>query len=132
MAGFQEGGFGPGAILMEYFGDASGPAPLLKDVGLDGPAAQAVFDQVMRNVELFLENHVVHADLSAFNILYDGGSAKVIDFPQAVDARLNNNSQAFLTRDVTRVCEHFARLGVEADGRALASDLWWRYTTGEL
>ena len=131
-AGFQEGGFSPGAILMEYVGDESGPAPLLKDVKLDTAAAQAAFDQVLRNVELFLENHVVHGDLSPYNVLYGEGGITVIDFPQSVDARVNGGSEAFLTRDVTRVCDHFAKLGVDADGRSVASDLWWRYTIGDL
>ena len=131
-AGFQEGGFSPGAILMEYVGDESGPAPLLKDVKLDAAAAQTAFDQVLRNVELFLENHIVHSDLSPFNVLYGEGGITVIDFPQSVDARVNGGSEAFLTRDVTRVCDHFAKLGVDADGRSVASDLWWRYTIGDL
>ena len=87
---------------------------------------------MLRNVELFLENHIVHSDLSPFNVLYGEGGITVIDFPQSVDARVNGGSEAFLTRDVTRVCDHFAKLGVDADGRSVASDLWWRYIIGDL
>jgi len=121
---------GENAILMEYLGDEDAPAPTLNDVALDRSEAQPLFDRVMRNVELMLFNHRVHADLSAYNILYWDGAISLIDFPQAVDPRLNRHAETLLARDVKRVCQYFNRYGVRADPFALTRDLWSRYMRG--
>lgn len=119
-------------ILMEYVGDADGPAPSLASVRLDREEARRVFDVLMRNVEMMLACDRVHGDLSAYNVLYRGGEVKIIDFPQAVDARFNSNAQSLLERDIANLCGHFARLGVEADGYRIARGLWARFLRSEL
>jgi RIO kinase 1 len=119
-------------ILMEYIGDEDGPAPQLRDVDLNASEARDVYERVMWNVELFLRNDLVHADLSPFNILYREGRATIIDFPQAVDARTNRNSYELLRRDVENVTKHFARYGVSADPDRLTGDLWHRYLFARL
>jgi RIO kinase 1 len=86
----------------------------------------------MRNVELMLAQHRVHADLSAYNLLYWDGAIKLIDFPQAVDPRINPHAESLLARDVERVCQYFSRFGIKADARRMARDLWSRYMHGEL
>jgi RIO kinase 1 len=72
---------------------------------------------------------VIHGDLSAYNVLVWEGEATVIDLPQAVDPRKNRHAEAMLERDVTRICEHFARYGVGSSPSRIASDLWngWRF-----
>jgi RIO kinase 1 len=57
-------------ILMHYVGDEAGPAPQLRDVELDRAEARAAFDRLIWNVELFLANNLIHADLSPYNVLY--------------------------------------------------------------
>jgi RIO kinase 1 len=121
---------GPGAILMEFVGDEENVAPQLKQVRLDPERARAAFLRVTHNIETFLACNRVHADLSAFNILYWRGEVKVIDFPQAVDPRVNRNAFRLLVRDVENVCNHFARYGVSAPG--LAANLWSRFLRAEL
>ena len=123
---------GDGAILMEYLGDQDGPAPTLNDVSLDADEAHPLFEQSMRNIERMLSCHRVHADLSAYNILYWEGRLKIIDFPQAVDPRINRHAEMLLARDVARICQYFRRHGVQADATALSDDLWSRYMRGEL
>jgi serine/threonine-protein kinase RIO1 len=59
--------------------------------------------------------------------LYGGKTACVIDFPQAVSPPENPNAFQFLVRDVERVCQYFAKLGVEAQHLDIAEDLWTRY-----
>ena len=86
----------------------------------------------MRNVELFLACDLVHADLSAFNILCWDGAVRVIDFPQAVDAFDNPNARSLLARDVRNVCRYFGRYGVDADPVRLADELWERFLRREL
>jgi len=119
-------------ILMEYIGDEDGPAPQLRDVDLDAGEARAVFARVLWNVELFLRNNLVHADLSPFNILYWEERVTIIDFPQAIDARTNRNSYELLRRDMENVTRYFSKYGVDADPDHLTSDLWRRYLFARL
>jgi RIO kinase 1 len=123
---------GDGAILMEYLGDEDRAAPTLNDVALDPGEAGDLFECTMRNIERMLACHLIHADLSAYNILYWNGATKIIDFPQAVDPRVNRHAEGLLARDVERVCQYFGRQGVEADSCKLSSELWSRYMCGEL
>ena len=48
-----------------------------------------MLDRLLWNVELFLGHNWIHADLSAFNVLWWEGRGTVIDLPQAVDPRSN-------------------------------------------
>jgi RIO kinase 1 len=123
---------GDGAILMEYLGNDDGAAPTLNDVSLEPDEAKALFDRTTANIERMLACHRIHADLSAFNILYWEGATTIIDFPQAVDPRINRHAEALLKRDVERVCQYFERQGVETNAAALSDDLWARYMGGEL
>jgi RIO kinase 1 len=123
---------GDGAILMEYVGNEDGAAPTLSDVALGFDEARPLFDRTMANIERMLACHRIHSDLSAFNILYWEGAITIIDFPQAVDPRINRHAEALLERDVTRVCQYFGRQGIEANASALSEDLWRRYMQGEL
>lgn len=116
-----------GAILMEYVGDHEGPAPALKKVRLDPDEAQPLFDRLIQNIGIWLLCGRVHADLSAFNILYWEGSLKVIDFPQAVDPSQNRNAYMLLQRDLENVCSHWSRYGLAADPRLMARDLWRKH-----
>jgi RIO kinase 1 len=121
------------AVLMEYIGGEPGtPAPLLREVTLGREEAAPLFERVMRNIELWLMCDRVHGDLSAYNMLYWDGAITIIDFAQAVDPRYNPAVGDLLARDIARVCQYFARFGVEANASALASDLWLRYLRAEL
>jgi RIO kinase 1 len=121
------------AVLMEYIGGEPGtPAPLLREVTLGREEAAPLFERVMRNIELWLMCDRVHGDLSAYNMLYWDGAITIIDFAQAVDPRYSPAVGDLLARDIVRVCQYFARCGVEADATALASDLWLRYLRAEL
>ena len=120
------------AILMEYVGDESTAAPTLQHVALSPAEGEFLFRRLLRNVEIFLSCDLVHADLSAFNVLYWQGQIKIIDFPQAVDARFNPSARTLLARDIHNLCRYFARYGVEADASRLAQDLWRRFLRSEL
>lgn len=120
------------AILMEYVGDYQLPAPMLKNVSLEPAEVQPLFELLMSNVELWLGCNIVHADLSAYNILYWRGSIKVIDFPQSVDARFNSNAYFFLARDIDKLCRYFARYDVQVNPSQLAEELWTKFLRAEL
>jgi RIO kinase 1 len=114
-------------IIMEYIGDEFGPAPALNEIRLPVEEAPRLFKQVMEDVALMLDNHHVHGDLSAYNILYWNGRLTLIDFPQMVEARHNPYAFELLQRDITRVCEYFAKYGIESDPLKLTLDLWEPY-----
>lgn len=118
------------AVLMEYIGDEEGPAPLLRDADLAPADATRAFEQIVSNLELFIECNLVHGDLSPFNILWWRGRATIIDFPQASDLRENPNAPELLVRDVRNVCDFFARRGVRASPREVVRrlrDVWPRW-----
>jgi RIO kinase 1 len=118
---------------MEYLGDTDGPAPQLKDIDPPSPAdARRWLDRILWNVEALLRHHLVHADLSPYNLLVWKGRVRVIDLPQAVDARTNRNARDLLSRDVEGVCRPFARWGVDVDPARRSADLWRRYVSARL
>jgi RIO kinase 1 len=71
------------AILMELCVDtAGGVARPLAATRLSPAASLALFDAVCTDVERMLWLDVLHADLSPFNILWDGERYRIIDFSQ--------------------------------------------------
>jgi RIO kinase 1 len=120
------------AILMEYLGDDVRGAPTLHMIALEPDDARRLFDRVMGNITLMLREHLVHADLSAHNILYWNDRIHVIDLPQAVAADRHPGAFELLARDVDHVCQYFAKQGVQSDPIGLAIDLWTRLQEGRL
>jgi RIO kinase 1 len=112
------------AILMGYVGDLESAAPALNSVTLDRDEARQLFDRVILNLNLLLQNERIHGDLSAYNILYWDGDITLIDFPQVVSPEANPSAWIIFQRDVTRVCQYFASQGVKVNARNLAADLW--------
>ncbi len=115
------------AILMEYVGDVPQAAPTLHEVRLPQRKARKIFERCLRNVSLFLAHCRIHADLSAFNVLYWNGQIRIIDFPQAVDAETHPNAYSLLARDIDRLCRYFVRHGVQCDAAAITAELWGRF-----
>lgn len=120
------------AILMSYIGDEETAAPQLHRYRPDPDEAQGLLDQLMAQVERFLYGNVIHGDLSPFNVLVWEGRVTVIDLPQAVDPRKNRHAEHLLERDVRRICDHFARLGIDSDPGGLTRDLWTAWTFADL
>jgi RIO kinase 1 len=115
------------AILMEYFGEVGLAAPTLHLISLPPAEARVLFERLMDNVQLMLNQHVIHGDLSAYNVLYWEGAVKIIDLPQMVDPRSNPDARAIFNRDVERLCAYFARQGVQNNARAIAHHMWKQY-----
>jgi RIO kinase 1 len=117
---------------MEYLGNRRGSAPALQNVELSREEVRPVFEHLMSNIELWLANNYVHADLSAYNVLYWQGQVRIIDFPQVIDPRFNPNALSLLTRDIENICHYVARYGLERNGQRIAEKLWRKFKNAEL
>lgn len=118
------------AILMEYVGDVSGGAPQLRQARLAPEQVQPTLRRLLDNVERLLDQHLVHGDLSAYNVLWWEERPWIIDVPQSLDARMNPDAQRLFERDVANVERYFRRYGASAPG--FASRTWQRYRRGDL
>ena len=118
---------GDNAILMGYQGDAQRPAPALNEASLDCEEAGKLLAEALRNIEVMLQQGYIHGDLSAYNILYWEGRITLIDFPQVTSLEGNQNARFILQRDITRVCDYFARQGAPRDPQEVMDRLWSRY-----
>lgn len=126
---------GDRALLLSFIAssdDEGQAAPPLASLRFKVADAEPLFAQVQRNIETMLRCHLVHGDLSAYNILYGGEKLHLIDFPQAVDARSNSNARMLLERDVTNISRYFERMGCAVDPAAYATSLWERYQRAAL
>lgn len=119
------------AILMTFAGEEAA-APQLQHARLNPAVAARVLDRLLWNIETFLDHHLVHGDLSPFNVLIVGERPLIIDFPQAVDPRKNSNARRLLERDARNICQHFARYGIHHDPGSFVAGLWERYLVGDL
>jgi RIO kinase 1 len=105
---------------MEYIGDENKAAPMLKDVILKDP--QKIFDEIMTFITRMYKVQIVHADLSAFNILIfrkkpyiiDVGQAVLLDHPAAMD---------FLRRDIHNIVHYFKKYGIEGNEQTIYEKL---------
>jgi RIO kinase 1 len=112
------------AILMDFIGNEQMGAPTLNEISLNQAEARYLFERVTHNLELMLAHQRVHADFSAYNILYWEGEITLIDFPQAINPLKNPNAYAIFQRDVTRICEYFNHQSLKINPQKLAADLW--------
>ena len=110
-------------LLMELVGNERQAAPRLAQARLDQAEMASAFTQTVAGLEALVGAGYVHADLSAYNLLWWLGTVWFIDFPQAVDITPRPHAFEFLHRDVSNVCGFFARKGVDCDAEALYADL---------
>jgi RIO kinase 1 len=100
-------------LIMQYIGEKNKPAPMLKDVKLKNP--QFVFDTIIDYIsKMYKKGSMVHADLSAYNVLIHRNKPYIIDLGQAVLLE-HPNSHEFLKRDIHNLVTYFKRYGIKAD-----------------
>jgi RIO kinase 1 len=116
-------GFSGDGMLLEYIGDESQAAPTLGQARLTKPEIASAAEQLVDGLRLLMEVGIVHADLSAFNLLWWDDRLSIIDFPQAVDLALNPHGLEFLQRDLDNVAGWFERRGVPFDATALFTEM---------
>jgi len=99
-------------LLMQFLGDSDRAAPRLAEAKICAAEIRAAAVQLIDNLRLLVGAGFVHADLSAFNLLWWDDRLWLIDFPQAVDVTTNPHAFDYLHRDLANVANWFARHGV--------------------
>jgi RIO kinase 1 len=120
------------ALLMEFIGDAEGPAPKLKHVDLSRDVARQVADILVGEITLWLANDRIHGDLSPFNVLYWNDAPVIIDFPQAVSPWDNPDARFLLERDVHNIATWAGMHGAPLDADRITNQLWDGFVRGTL
>jgi len=103
--------FRENVLVEEFIGEGGKLAPRLIDVRLSKEDAQEVYDIVIDDLEKILKAGLVHADLSAYNILIFGRPC-IIDFSQAVPVT-HAQAEDFLKRDIKNINRYFEKIGAE-------------------
>jgi RIO kinase 1 len=113
-----------GEVTMEYLGSLRAAAPRLVEVAGD-PSVDLVdlWRQCVDLLATMVRTGIVHADLSAYNLLVWRRRLFAIDLPQASELRLDEGALDFLRRDVDNVSRFFRARGVDADADALFAEL---------
>ena len=103
-------------LVMEYIGDETQPAPLLRNVRLENP--QAVLNDLVVNLRAMRKAQLVHADLSEYNLLFWDGQVGVIDVGQSVPIDHPRAAEWF-QRDLANIAHYFHRLRVNVTSASL-------------
>ena len=110
-------------VLMQYLGTRTMAAPRLAQASLARSEVERAAAQLVTNLDAMVRAGIVHADLSAFNLLWWEDRLWVIDVPQAVDIGVNDHAFEFLQRDLANVAAWFAARGVDLDADGLFTEL---------
>ena len=103
--------FNQNCLLMEYIGDENGPAPQLRDCILNDPTD--TYDEVVSFIiDGWKDAHLVHGDLSEYNILMQDGQPILIDVGQAMTSD-HFNAKEFLERDIRNINRFFRGRGAD-------------------
>ena len=110
-------------LLMEFIGDDTQAAPKLAQARLSATELASAWEQLVENLRALTAAGLVHADLSAYNLLWWEGRVVVIDLPQAVEFTTNTDAFELLHRDVANVGDWFGRRGLAVDVEAIYAEL---------
>lgn len=101
-------------LAMEFVGKNGVPAPTLHETEVDeGDYKQAI--QIV--TKLYREAHLVHGDLSEYNVFKTENGLVLFDLGSAVDT-MHPNAQNFLQRDIKNMSYFFAKRGLTVENPA--------------
>jgi RIO kinase 1 len=104
-------------LVMDFIGTKGVAAPRLKDSVVSDPR-QLYSDLVTQIRRMVLEAHLVHGDLSPYNILLFEDRPVLIDVAQSIPST-HPQAGALLGRDMEHFAKYFRRLGVETSAQEL-------------
>jgi RIO kinase 1 len=100
-------------LVMTFVGEDGWPAPRLHNAKLTDEEWRECYVQVVKYMRtMFHVCHLVHADLSEYNMLWYNKKAYIIDVSQSVEHE-HPRSLEFLRMDATNVTTFFANHGVQ-------------------
>lgn len=106
-------------LVMELIGEKE-IAPRLKDAAPKNP--QKFLDEIIKEIKKLYKAGLVHADLSAFNILNYKEKPIFIDFSQCSPITISRKDE-FLERDITNIVNFFKKLGLKPDKEKILRDI---------
>ena len=108
--------FANNVLVLEFVGKNNVIAPMLKD---SVPKNKNLFfDKITDNIRKLHKAGLVHADLSAFNILNFNETPVFIDMSQATLLR-HPRAEEFLARDVKNICAFFRKIGLKINEESI-------------
>jgi RIO kinase 1 len=108
--------FSNNVLVLEFMGKNGEIAPKLKD-GIPKNKKQFL-DKIVDNMKKLHKAGLVHADLSAFNILNNDETPVFIDMSQATLLR-HPRAEEFLQRDVSNISSFFKKIGLKTSERSI-------------
>ncbi|MCX6665993.1 MAG: serine protein kinase RIO [Euryarchaeota archaeon] len=108
-------------LIMDYIGSAGQPAPMLKDTELKNP--KKVYATLLTYIsKMYSKAKLIHADLSAYNVLMYEEKPYIIDLAQGV---LLGHPQApeFLRRDIHNIVSFFERFDIHGDEKQIYENI---------
>lgn len=122
-------------IVMDFIGENGYPAPTLKEAQLTHAQLCHAYADVLQAVRTLVQDaHLVHADLSEYNILFYKQKCWIIDFGQAAD-RTHPDFHEYLQRDLQNVHRFFERAGLPTASEdavgLLSADAAFEFVTSE-
>ncbi len=110
-------------VVMEFIGDHDAAAPRLAQARLVATEVESAWEQLLDSLRAMTSAGLVHADLSAYNLLWWRGRLTIIDLPQAVEFTTNVDAPDLLHRDIANVVDWFERRGLAVDVEAVYAEL---------
>ncbi len=107
--------FSNNVLVLEFVGRNGSIAPKLKD-SIPKNKKQ-FFDKIIDNIRKLYKSGLVHADLSAFNILNFDENPIFIDMSQATVLK-HPRAEEFLERDVRNICIFFRKAGLKVNEKS--------------
>ena len=102
--------FSNNVLVLEFVGKNGNIAPKLKD---SIPKSKKLFfDKTIDNIRKLYKVGLVHADLSAFNILNFEENPVFIDMSQATVLK-HPRAEEYLERDIKNICIFFRKVGLK-------------------
>ena len=96
------------AIIMDFIGSKREAAPQLKYAKLDSEQLKSAYEQCLDGMrKMYKEAHLIHADLSEYNLLWHEDVLYFIDVSQSIEPS-HPNAHFFLHRDCTNIANFFS------------------------
>lgn len=118
-------GFKNNVLVMEFIGEKGNASKTLKEVGVKD--LEQAYEQVVEFIaRSFYISHLIHSDLSEYNILVQKKEGKekliVIDVGQAV-LKSHPKAEEFLERDLKNISNYFTKKGLKKSEEELRKDV---------